>query len=231
MKKLKVIIFIAALVAGITIVKVFGFSPIFNLPTFRFFSGIKGSGVVKTEKRKLTGFKKIKISRGLNVEVVAQKDFNVEVESDDNLLEFIKTEVADDTLKIYTVKKLKPTAKIRIAVALPELVDANVSGAARLTASDINSESLNIDVSGAGRAKLNGNTANLKINSSGAAKIYAENLQSVNAILDISGASKITVNASEEIRANASGASKISYVGEPKNIIKNISGASKIYQQ
>lgn len=231
MKKLKVIIFIAALVVSIAIVKVFGFSPSFNLPTFRFFSGIKGSGVVKTEKREVSGFKKIEISKAINVEVVAQKDFNVDVETDENLFEYIKTEVSGDTLKIYSVQKIRPSTKTRILIAMPELIDADISGASKLSASNINTDYLNIGISGAAIVELSGEVNKLNIDSSGAAKIDAEALRSANANIDVSGASKITVNATEEIRIDASGASKISYVGEPKNIIKNTSGASKVSQK
>lgn len=228
MKKLKVIIFILALVIGLTFVKVFGFSPSFSLPTFRIFSSIKGSGIVKTEKREISGFKKVDISRAINVEIIAQKDFNVEVEADENLLEYIKTEVSGDTLKIYSVKRIKPTTKTRVIIAMPELTGAEISGASKLFASNIKTDSFNLDTKGASKIELSGEVNKLNIDSKGASKIEAENLKSANANLDLSGASKVTINATEEIRIDASGASKINYVGEPKNVIKNISGASKV---
>jgi hypothetical protein len=56
-------------------------------------------------------------------------------------------------------------------------------------------------------------------------------LKVANAAVDVSGASHVTVNATEEIKAEASGASKVSYVGEPKNVIKNTSGASSVKQK
>ena len=71
----------------------------------------------------------------------------------------------------------------------------------------------------------------MKIEASGASKINAENLKVANADVDISGATSVTVNATEEVKAEASGASKINYVGEPKNVIKDVSGASKVSQK
>ena len=45
---------------------------------------------------------------------------------------------------------------------------------------------------------------------------------------DASGASNATVSASNDLKVDASGASKISYTGEPKNIKQNSSGASSV---
>jgi hypothetical protein len=86
-------------------------------------------------------------------------------------------------------------------------------------------------MSGASKVELNGEANNLTIDSSGASKINAENLKVANAAIDVSGASHVTVNATEEIKAEASGASKVSYLGEPKNVIKNTSGASSVKQK
>lgn len=233
MRKVKVIIFIVALIIGLTFAKVFGAVLGFGLPTvsFNIFSGIKGSGVTKIEKRELSNFKKIDTSGIINLEVTAQKDFDVNVETDDNLLEYVVTEVKGDTLKIYTKQNISPRNKIRVVVAMPDLTGVDVSGIAKVTANNIKTESFNLEITGASKVELNGEANNLIINASGASKIDAENLKVESANVDVSGASNITVNATEEVRADASGASKINYVGEPKNVIKHTSGASKVLQK
>lgn len=231
MKKVKVIIFIVALIIGLAFAKVFGAVLGFSLPTVSIFSSIKGSGVIKTEKRELAGFKKIEVSGAIEVEINAQKDFSVDVEADDNLLEYVKTEVDGDTLKIYTKSRIWKHNKIRVVISMPELTEADVSGASKITANNIKTDSFKIDVSGASKIEVNGEAKDLKIEASGASKINAENLKVANADVDISGATSVTVNATEEVKAEASGASKINYVGEPKNVIKDVSGASKVSQK
>jgi hypothetical protein len=233
MRKVKVIIFIAALVIGILFAKVFGAVLGFSLPTasFNVFSGIKGSGVAKVEKREVSGFKRIDTSGIVNLEVTAQKDFSVDIETDDNLLEYVATEVKGDTLKIYTKKSISPRTKIRVVVSMPDLAGVEISGAAKVVANNIKTDSFNLDISGAAKVDLTGEAKNLIIDASGASKIDAENLKVANARVNVSGASRITVNATEEVRAEASGASKINYVGEPKNVIKETSGASKVSQK
>lgn len=231
MKKVKVIIFIVALVIGLMFANIFGAFLGFGLPGFTVFSCAKGSGVTKIEKREVAGFKKVDVSGAIEVEVIAQKDFGVEVEADDNLLEYVKTEVDGETLKIYTKSRIWKHNKIRVVISMPELTGAEVSGASKVTANNVKTDSFKLDVSGASKIEINGEAKDLKIEASGASKINAENLKVANANVDVSGATSVTVNATEEVKAEASGASKIQYVGEPKNVIKDTSGASKVSQK
>ena len=64
---------------------------IFN---FSFGRGVKGSGVLITEKRELSGFKGVDVGGIFQVEVTAQKDFAVEVSGDDNIVPMVKTYVS-----------------------------------------------------------------------------------------------------------------------------------------
>ena len=66
---------------------------------------------------------------------------------------------------------------------------------------------------------------------SGASTIDAENLKVENADVEASGASKATISATNDLKVDASGASKISYIGEPKNIKQNSSGASSVIKK
>jgi hypothetical protein len=230
MRKIRVIIFIAAIVIGLMFAKVFG-AAIFPNVSLNVFSGIKGSGVAKTEKREVKDFKQIDVSGIIEVEVTAQKDFSVNVEADDNLMEYVKTEVDGDTLRLYTKHRISPQTKIRVVISMPELTGADVSGVSKLIGNNVKTESFNLDVSGASKIEINGEARELKIEASGASKINTEGLKVANANVDVSGASSVSVFATEEVRADASGASKVTYTGEPKNVIKDTSGASCVKQK
>lgn len=233
MRKIKIAIFIAALIIGLVFAKVFGAVLGIGMPNmnFSFSNRVKGSGVAKIEKRELSGFKKIDVSGALNIEITAQKDFSIEVESDDNLIEHIITEVSGDTLNIYTKKGIKPYTKTRVLISMPELTGAEISGVSKIIATNVKTDLLDLNISGASKVEVSGQANKLNVNANGASKINAEGLKVENANLDLSGATKVTVFATEELKAEASGASKIYYVGEPKNIIKDISGAGKIQQK
>jgi hypothetical protein len=104
MKKIKLLVFVMSLIIGITLASIFSAAKVFGLVFSFSFGKVVGSGIVKAEKRDMSDFSNIDISGSLNVEIVAQQDFSVEVEGDDNLLDYIKTEVKGETLKIYSKK-------------------------------------------------------------------------------------------------------------------------------
>jgi hypothetical protein len=190
--------------------------------------GIKGSGNVKTETRNVSGFKEIKAENAVNLEITVQKDFALTVEADDNLLEHVKTEVSGGTLKISTVDNISLKNKINIKISLPELTNLDVSGASTAKISNVKTDSLKTNASGASKIKVDGEVKSFEATASGASGIDAEGLKTENAKADASGASSITVSPTGDLDAEASGASTVIYTGEPKNIKQNASGASSI---
>jgi hypothetical protein len=226
MKKISLAIFILALTIGLVFSTNCNFGGINN-----FGESVKGSGTSKSEQRNLTGFKQIEAGGAVNLEVDAQKDFSVVIKADDNLLQYIKTEVSGDTLKIYSEGKISPTTKLNVKISMPMLEGLNVSGASDAKINNVKADSLELKASGASEIIINGEAKELKADASGASKIDAENLRTENADVDASGASSANVSAINELNIDASGASKISYTGEPKNIKQNASGASSINKQ
>lgn len=190
--------------------------------------GLTGSGNKKSEKRDVSGFMEIEASGAVTLEIVSQKDFSVEVEADDNLLSLIKTEVSGDVLKISSKDKISPKTKILVKVSMPELDSLNVSGASAATATNLKADLLKLEASGASKIKVEGQANILESNASGASGIDAEGLKVENADVEASGASNTTVSATNELKANASGASTIYYTGEPKSVSPKSSGASSV---
>lgn len=230
MKKVGVLIFVVALIVGLVVSSIFSFGRIggriFNFSMN--LGGVRGSGNLAMEKRSVTGFKAVDVGGVFQVEIVAQKDFGVEVEADDNLLPLIRTEVDGGTLRIEADKHLSTRNPIRIRISAPDIEKLEVSGAANVTLSNLKNTKLSVEGSGASRTKISGETAKLDIDVSGGSKIDADELKSATAVIDASGASLVTVNVSDDLTSDASGASKIFYAGNPKNVSSNNSGASSI---
>ncbi len=234
MKKVGIIIFITALVIGVVVANVFSFGGVSaeslkpSFLNFSFKRGVKGSGNVVTENREVRDFKAIDVSGVFNVEIVAQKEFSVQVEADDNLLPLIKTEVKNGVLEISTEKRIKSRTRMTVRISAPDIESIEASGATKVSAIELKNSSLKLDTSGASKISVAGETGSLNVDVSGASKIDAENLAAANVIVDASGASKVLVNVSGELRADCSGASSVTYSGTPTNIVKNTSGAGKL---
>jgi hypothetical protein len=222
MKKMGMLIFTSALTVGLI------FSTNCSFGSFSNLGGIQGSGTAKSETRAVTGFTKVDASGALNVEIVAQKDFGVLVEADDNLLANIKTETSGDTLKIYSEDSISPKTQINVKISMPAVEGLDLSGASNGSVSGVKADALELKASGASKIRIDGAANELTANASGASTIDAERLQTVDADIEASGASQAAVAATGELNVEASGASKIVYVGEPKSLKQNSSGASSV---
>lgn len=222
MKKFGLIIFAAALSAGLVFSNGCGFGSFQNM------TGIQGSGTAKSEQRDVSGFSKIEAGGAINLEIAIQDNYGVSIEADDNLLQYIKTETSGDTLKIFSEGRISPKTKINVKISMPELSDLDISGASTANVVNAKSDSLDLTASGASKITVSGASASVKADASGASSIDAERLTVEKADVNSSGASRVIVSPSNDLNADASGASSVYYTGDPKNIKQDASGASSI---
>ncbi len=230
MKKAGVLIFVAALGLGLVMANVFSFgrvgAKIFNLSIN--FGAVCGSGELATDNRSISGFRSVETGGIFQVEITAQKEFGVVVEADDNLLPLIRTEVRGGVLHIESEKRIKSNNPIRVRVSAPDIEKLDVSGVANVSLDNIKNAALAIDSSGASKIRVTGETSKLTVDISGATKVNAEELKAANADIGASGASFVSVNVSSDLRANASGASRVIYAGNPTNVTPKRSGAASV---
>jgi hypothetical protein len=227
MKKLGLLVFAIALISSLTIVSYVSGKSL--VPNVKIFKQIRGSGVVKTERRNVPAFRAVDAGGAIEIEVVAGREQSVELEGDDNILQLIRTEVRGETLHIerengnYRMKN-----KIRVRISVQELSGFDLSGASVGTISNVRSENFKLQVSGASRVRIDGEARVLDLDASGASSIDAENLRVERATVEASGATRATVFVSDSLDAEASGASRIIYAGNPKTLNKDTSGASSV---
>jgi hypothetical protein len=232
MKKIGIVIFIIAISIGVIAGNFFSFGRVaYRVFNINFVRGVQGSGVLATEKRDISGFNGVDVGGVFQVEMVAQKDYSVEVTADDNIVPMVKTCVSNGILKIQSDGRFSNSNPIRVRISAPNIESIRAAGASKVTVSELKNSSVDVDTSGASRVSLSGETSNLTIEVSGASHIDAAALRAENADVDASGASNISVFATNRLSADASGASRISYTGSPASVEKKASGASKISQK
>ncbi|MCB0730436.1 MAG: DUF2807 domain-containing protein [Ignavibacteriae bacterium] len=191
-------------------------------------SGIKGNGDVQSEIRKIENFDKIDVSGKYIVDINIDKNLKLEIEAESNFFKYIKTEVKNDILFIYSSENLKPTEDLRIRLDIPKLNGIECSGANEIYAKGINSSDFKVDLSGASSINLAGKSSLLKIDVSGAADLFAKEFFSEDVEIDVSGAANAEVFASNSLDADVSGAGNIQIYGDAKKVKTNISGAGSI---
>ena len=191
-------------------------------------SGVAGSGVIKNEKRSISGFTAIDASGAFDIDVVCQKEPSLELEGDDNLLSLVKTEVRGSTLFISQERPFSVKKAIRVKLTVPNIESISSSGAGNFHVTQIKNEKLKIDTSGASTLEMSGETVALNLDMSGASKVDTERLRAARVKISLSGAGKATVFASEELSADVSGAGSVTYAGDPKTVNKNVSGVGSV---
>ena len=212
-------------------------------------SRVKGNGDVVTRSRDVDGFTGIKTCCSFKVEV-AEGDFDVRIEAESNLLEFIETEVRGRTLHIkYTDDaNFKSTEPINVYVTLPRLAAIDASSSSKVTGTtpftgddlelDVSSSAdiyvqfsgdrVDLDASSSGRIEVSGSARRVSADASSASRIDAADLEAEEADADVSSAANVSVYASKRLRADASSAGSVDYGGNPSDVITDTSSAGRV---
>ncbi len=214
---------------------------------------IKGNGNSVSIERSVGEYEAIGVSGWFDVDLVNGNEGELVLEGEENLLEYIITEVKNGKLVIKVEKgyNLKPSnwkEGIRITVPV-ETIDAvslsgsgdivgqktiktdnfktSMSGSGDITL-DIDSESMTASMSGSGDITLSGRTGTFDATISGSGDIKAYDLEADVVDATVSGSADIKVTANETLKARVSGSGDISYRGNPKKIDTKTSGSGDI---
>ena len=214
---------------------------------------IKGKGKEVTETREVGNYDEIQVSHIFKVELVPGSEGSLTLEGEENLLDYVITDVSGDRLKITVEKgiQLQPSRDsdgIRVQVPVEDLDEVSVSGAADLISRHtfdlpqlrvkcsgageiemgVRSEEVRVSASGAAKIRLEGSTDKLDVDGSGASNLRAYDLQASEVNAEASGASDVRVYAAEALDARASGAGNIRYKGSPEKLEKQASRAANV---
>jgi hypothetical protein len=188
--------------------------------------GIRGNGHIVTETRQINNFTKVEADGAFTINWT-NGPAKLSITTDDNLFEYIRTDLSDDRLRIEWIKPLKGTRGIKVEISSPLLTRVTLNGATRLTATNLSGAEFYLDANGATRAMLTGNVSAMSGEMNGASRLDAEGLATRAMELDISGAGRANVNVSEALKVSISGAGKVVYTGDPK-VSRDITGAGSV---
>jgi len=211
---------------------------------------VRGNGNVKKEMRATGHFNGVAVRGALDLVVVTDSSNKVEIEADENLMEYIETRVDGNILEVNVKAgyNLDATKSIKVYASAPIFEKLDASGACSIKSeNELNSNSglvvrlsgasganlqarsplVDVGVSGASHATLMGQTKDLRLDASGSSRISAYELLTENADVDVSGASHAEVFASVMLKADASGASGVRYKGTA-SVQSEASGASSV---
>jgi hypothetical protein len=210
---------------------------------------VYGNNKVTTKERKTRSFSGIRVSTGIDVYLnQGNEDGTLTVEADDNLHEYILTEVRDGILHVYTEANIRDAEQKRVYVNMKEVNSISTSSAGdvigqtpiktdriKLSASsagdiklELYADEIDVNISSSGDMTLTGEADILDADLSSAGDLNAFELRVREADLSVSSAGNADVNVTERITARASSAGDINYRGNPKYVSAHSSSAGGI---
>jgi hypothetical protein len=212
-----------------------------------------GSGTIVTKSHAIDGFTKIDTGGSFRLTIVSGAQFKIEVRADDNVMPHIVVEKSGDALEIgfehgnYSLTNVT----LEVDVTMPKLAGIDLSGASSASVAgfqsadpfhaylsgasslngDLKSGPASFELSGASTVTLDGSGEALTINVSGASAASLLGFNATDAKVEASGASTVSINISDTLDAEASGASKVIYAGNPTLRTVDSSGGASIRSQ
>lgn len=170
---------------------------------------IDGTGSVVRIRRDVSGFTGVHLATIGTVYVTIGKSEGLEIEAEENLIEYIETEVEDGTLKIDTRRRfnLKAREPIKYFVTVKQLDMIALSSSGDAVLPEIENKSFSIALSSSGDLEMKGLATqhlDVDISSSGDAYIEMIGAQSIDASLSSSGDLKFGGGEVEDLRLSVS---------------------------
>lgn len=200
------------------------------------------------EDRKVGSFDAINVGYGIDVHLYQSDKTSVAVKAKKEIMEHIITKVENGTLviKVDNWKRAKGRKDVTIHVpALEEIsasggsdvygkgnwkmndLEINLSGGSDLEM-ELTANRIECNASGGSDIDLTGSADKIDINCSGGSDVEAKKFTVKHCTVSASGGSDVEIHATESIDASASGASDITYKGNPSQVKVHSSGSSDI---
>ena len=201
---------------------------------------INGSGNVITQARSVSGFDGVTLMSGGRLLITQGTEESLTIETDDNLMSYLKTVVSDGTLGISAEKdgisySLDPSEDIVFRIGVIELndltvfgggdiemdtlsttgLDLEILGAADVEIDNLTADQLRIDVPGASNIKLAGAVLNQDVRWLGAGTYSGGDLRTETAVVSVMGAATVEVWAVDSLDITITGAGTVNYYGTP----------------
>lgn len=210
---------------------------------------VTGNGDVVKKERKAGNFDGLRVSSGIDVYLKQTGNESIVVEADENLHEYIITEIKNGVLHVYSDANIRRAEMKRVYVTMDKINSLKTSSAgdiigetpvktdnlelAASSAGDIKLEvyakEIEINISSSGDITLTGEADMLDASLSSAGDLNAYGLDVREADVSASSAGDADINVSERLTARASSAGDINYRGNPKYVDAHSSSAGGVH--
>ena len=214
---------------------------------------IKGNGNVVTIERSVGEYDAVAVAGWFDVDIVNGREGELSLQGEENLLEYIITEVKNGKLTIkvkkgYNLQSSTWKRGILVTVPVEEINSVALSGSGDIVGKDVlraddfsatmsGSGDINLSVeadrlktviSGSGDIDLSGKAGDFDVTVSGSGDVNAFDLEADHVKANVSGSANIKVTANQSLTARVSGSGDILYKGDPDKVDSKASGSGDI---
>lgn len=190
---------------------------------------IRGYGKSVSEVRPVSNFQEIELTGAGNVRVTVGEKESLTLQADENLLEYLTTEVSGTRLLLGSRNcfSLSPTREVTYRVVVKDLTRVALSGSGDISLLALTNEKLSIDLNGSGTVTVSGSSGLLDGDISGSGYIDTADLKTQSATVGISGSGNATVWTTKSLSAKISGSGRVDYYGRPE-LSQSITGSGSV---
>ena len=143
---------------------------------------IRGSGNLITESRDISNIDRVDLNGSGNVIITQGGEESLTVETDDNMMQYVSTEVRDGTLylgfegRVSKDQTLSPT-RLRFTLTVKNLTGMGVSGSGEISTDSLDTERLEVSIGGSGEVQVDSLIAKeveVRINGNGDMELAGE---------------------------------------------------------
>lgn len=213
---------------------------------------VKGNGEITTINRTTSDYDGIKCAGSFDYVLVKGSEGNITIEGESNLLEYITTEVKNNTLIVKTENNISlQTSRnktIKITIPFESISSVSLAGSGDLwnedliTSTDfkvaltgsgdiklaVETKNTTAKVAGSGDLTLKGNTTNLEVDVAGSGDFHGLDLQSNKTNVSVAGSGDAKVVCNENLTARVAGSGSIKYKGNPTKEDTKVAGSGSI---
>ena len=188
-----------------------------------------GSGVLGTATRECRTFDEIEALGSIDIVVRIGDTHSVVVTGDDNLIEYVLTEVKGDRLHIrldngsYNLNK-----PLIVTVTLPALEHAQLTGSGDVSITGLEQDSISLVVVGSGDVTASGRVNDLEAHVTGSGDMELRGLRARSVEATVQGSGDLSLTAEEKLNASVQGSGDIDYWGGPQDLEKVTRGSGSI---
>ncbi|MEK8180640.1 DUF2807 domain-containing protein [Flavobacterium buctense] len=148
---------------------------------------VKGSKIVKLEQKEIGSFESLEVEDNLEVFLVKGNECALEIEADDNLIEFVDYKLTGNTLRISTTKDISSYKKLSVRVTYTDKFNMVITkDETNVTAlSDVVLDNVTFKTYDYSKLFLNANTKSFTLMANDKSKVEL-NLKSVKTAIDLS---------------------------------------------